>query len=146
MTYEQEKRSRMLFTEPNGKYNYYQLNKGNPVISRFMDAVFPPQYQPCGDRECIQFERVVWELIRKWYPPYKRKKGIKSPSLPPLYEPCAEGLTYKKIPPEEHIANNVLGYAYEYLENFVNVGLDVDKAVELFKKEWGKCLDSSPTE
>lgn len=138
MTYEQEKRSRALFTEPKSEYNYYQLNTGNPVIGRLMGAVFPLNYQPCGDRKRIRFERVAWELIRKWYRSYNRKAGTKVPPVPPLYEPHTEGLRVQKIPPEEHIANKVIGWRYEYLENFVNDVLDAGKAAELFKEEWGK--------
>lgn len=145
MTYEQEKKARALFTEPNGKYNYYQLNSCNPLIGRLMDAAFTPQYQPCGDGERVQFERVVWELIRKWYRAYNRKIGEKRPLLPPLYEPQFEGLCVQQIPPSEHVANNVIGWQYEYLENFINSpeAIKPDKAVQLFREAWEKCLTTS---
>ncbi len=66
MTYsEREQNRRELFTNPYGRYNYYQLNANNVVIGSLLSkyAKLINMYSPIGDAQRVEFEVKAWSFL-----------------------------------------------------------------------------------
>lgn len=130
--YEREQHRLELFTDPFGKYNYYQLNADNAVIGALLSeyAKIINMYAPMGDTQRICFEKFAWRFFAGLY---KKNTSQMQFDIPRLAVPEKSGGAYLPLEPQEHISKRLFGWRRERLEIFID-GLDREKAVSLFRK------------
>lgn len=118
-----------LFTAPNTKYSYYQLSFNHPTLGAFYND-FCEHYglsrvMGMGDKQRIQYEKLLWEYLRKLYRRFNPNLG----KLLPKYE---EG---------RHLSENLMGYPEEAFNDFLLRVMDLPKAFALFYKTYPKELE-----
>ncbi len=135
MTYsERVHHRRELFTNPYGKYNYYQLNADNAVIGGMLSeyAKIIDMYSPVGDVQRVEFEKYAWNFLCRLY--MRDGSSIKF-DIPALTVPEISGNTFLPLPPDKHISKKLFGWRREQSEIFINDILGTEKAVGLFRKD-----------
>lgn len=118
-----------LFTAPNTKYSFYQLSFNHPTLGAFYDDFFRhyglPRIMGMGDKQRIQYERLLWEYLRKVY-------RLFNPNLGKVLSKYKEG---------QHLSEKLMGYPEEAFNDFLLRVLDLPKAFALFYKTYPKELE-----
>ena len=130
---ERAQQRRELFTNPYGKYNYYQLNADNAVIGGMLSeyAKIIDMYSPVGDVQRVEFEKYAWSFLCRFY--MRDRYSIKF-DIPLLTVPEISGNTFLPLLPDKHISKKLFGWRREQLEIFINDILGTENAVGSFRK------------